>query len=68
MFGEYGKAFSDYASTLTNANKLLFNIVHNLGNIYDLIEEVVLRFKDRERQINSIGFWARMGYISGSLF
>ena len=49
MFGEYGKALSDYASTLTNANKLLFNIVHNLGNIYDLIEEVVFRIKDRER-------------------
>lgn len=49
MFGEYGKALRGYTSTLASASKLLFNIVHNLGNIYDLIEEVVFRIKDYER-------------------
>jgi len=40
---EYTLGFSQYASTITNWKKLLYNMTHNAGNVYDLIEELVYR-------------------------
>ena len=41
-------AYGLYVETMTDANKLLFNITHNLGSIYDLVEEFVYRMMDAE--------------------
>lgn len=40
---EYYMALTLYATTIKEWHKLLFNFTHNLGNIYDLIEELVYR-------------------------
>jgi len=39
MFFEYAKALEHYLDTLKDINKLLYNVTHNMGNIYDLTVE-----------------------------
>lgn len=43
MFEEYISAFESYIDTVKDPNKLLYNLTHNMGNIYDLIVEAVQR-------------------------
>jgi len=57
-----------YSATLIDPNKLLYNLVHNLGSIYDLTEELIWRSADFEKQGNTRYFWMRLGYIFGSNF
>lgn len=45
---EYYLALGLYIETLTDANKLLFNLAHNLGAIYDLTEEMIYRLSVAE--------------------
>ena len=45
---EYYLALGLYVDTLTDANRLLFNLAHNLGAIYDLVEELVYRMSQAE--------------------
>lgn len=45
----------------------MYNIAHNLGNIYDLTEEMVYRFIDWETQIEKVFFWHRYGFAMGSI-
>ncbi len=47
-FFEYYIAFRVYGNTITDINKILYNIFHNLGKIYDLTEEAVYRIIDWE--------------------
>ena len=39
MFFEYFIALQVYVSTALDWRKLMFNLLHNLGSIYDLTEE-----------------------------
>jgi hypothetical protein len=64
---EYYTGMNLYVSTLTDWHKLLFNLTHNLGNIYDLIEESVFRFKTSEDYVRRLFFWDRLGFLLGSL-
>jgi len=43
---EYYMAMGLYAATLIDVNKLLYNLVHNLGNIYDMTEELIHRMEN----------------------
>lgn len=68
MFFEYFIALQVYVNTALDWKKLLFNTLHNLGSIYDLGEETYFRIVDFENQGDTVEFWARMGFISGSIF
>ena len=68
MFFEYYKALEVYIATLLDLNKLLYNFMHNLGSIYDLVEESYWRIMDFSKQGDTSAFWARMGFIAGSNF
>ena len=65
---EYWLAIQIYFATISDFNKLLYNFTHNLGNIYDLTEEAVLRFYDFEDESQKMYFWKRMGFIFGRNF
>lgn len=41
MFFEYVEALEKYVDTLTDVDKLLYNLTHNAGNIYDLTVEAI---------------------------
>lgn len=71
---EYAGSMGVYVGTLTHVDRLLYNIAHNLGNIYDLVEEGLvrtLRVRDEDTtngEITDLDYWSRMGFISGSIF
>ena len=65
---DYSISFTLYVGTITSWEKMLYNIAHNLGNIYDLVEEAVKRTIDWEHNYLKISYWARMGYIIGRVF
>jgi len=48
--------------------KLLYNMAHNLGSIYDLTEEAVYKIIDFSSLWDSKEYWARMGLILGTNF
>ena len=53
---------------MVSGNKLLYNITHNLGSLYDLIEELTYRIMDWEEEKLNLFFWVRTGTIAGSIF
>lgn len=65
---EYYLAMGLYVGTLTSWNKLLYNLTHNMGPIYDMIEEFVHRMMDAKNEWKRSFFWERSGKILGSLF
>ena len=71
---EYSDALSVYVGTLTNFDRLVYNAAHNLGNIYDLIEEAWLRWRlhtdddPTNGGFYDLDWWARSGYIAGAVF
>lgn len=68
-FFEYSDALSSYINTMSDAKKLSYNVAHNLGNIYDLVEEGIKRsIKWDEGVWLTREYWARMGFIFGANF
>jgi hypothetical protein len=65
---EYKDAATSYVDTLTTWRKILYNLAHNLGEIYDLTYEIVKRFINYEENIKKIFFWDRLGWAIGTLF
>jgi len=63
---EYGQSLDIYVQTLKDINKVLYNSIHNLGNIYDLTEEGIKRMIDYETEYKTKIFWIRMGTILGA--
>jgi len=47
---EYKYAFDIYYNTLQDFNKLTYNTCHNLGVIYDYMEEAIYRWIDVETE------------------
>jgi len=41
---EYSDALQIYVETLTHPDRVVYNVAHNLGIIYDLVEEGLGRF------------------------
>lgn len=65
---EYYLALTFYTNTVSDWKKLIYNLAHNLGNIYDLTEEIVFRLGDVENEYLKLFFWDRIGYVFGTLF
>jgi hypothetical protein len=65
---EYYLALGLYVDTISDFNKLLYNLTHNLGPIYDMVEEFVYRMMDAKEEWKRGFFWHRSGTILGSLF
>mmetsp|Transcript_21876 Transcript_21876/g.33925 ORF Transcript_21876/g.33925 Transcript_21876/m.33925 type:complete len:198 (+) Transcript_21876:1156-1749(+) len=65
---EYYIALELYGKTATDYQKLLYNLAHNLGSIYDLTEEAVYKIIDYQEQWDTRDFWARLGLILGTNF
>lgn len=61
-------AYGLYIETMSDAQKLLYNLTHNLGSIYDLVEEFIYRIQDFENEKMNNFFWSRSGTICGALF
>ena len=61
-------AYGLYINTMTDWKKLLYNVTHNLGSVYDLTEELVYRIMDWDTEYKKEFFWSRTGTICGSLF
>ena len=57
-----------YGETGKDWRKLTYNLAHNLGNIYDMTEEGIIRSIDFMEVWETPEYWARMGYIIGSDF
>ena len=68
QFFEYVDALELYVDTLTSINKVLYNLTHNAGNIYDLTVEAIQRLKRYETGYKTKIFWKRMGFILGTQF
>lgn len=68
MFTEYVEAIMIYVITATAPKKIFFNLIRNLGSIYDSVEEIVYRCMDWEKQLNTLYFWKRVGFLGGSVF
>ncbi len=56
-----------YFETIMHPEYIVYNIAHNLGIIYDLVEEAINRFIAAEGDQQDID-WGRLGYITGSIF
>lgn len=60
---EFMKIFSDYLVTVTDYNKLFYNLVHNLGNIYDNTVDLSNLFTTLD--IENPNWWAKVGKLVG---
>ena len=68
-FFEYSEALSGYIGTMSDIRKLSYNVAHNLGNIYDLVEEGFKRSIDWDEGVYyTRPYWSRMGFIFGANF
>lgn len=65
---EYYLALGLYVGTISDINKLGYNLAHNLGPIYDMTEEFVYRMIDAKEEYKAKFFWDRSGTILGTLF
>lgn len=65
---EYYEAILLYVDTLITWRKILYNIAHNLGEIYDLTYEIVMRFINWENNIEKVFLWDRVGWALGTMF
>ena len=62
---EFVQIATDYIETIFTWRKLLFNVVHNLGNIYDCTIDLidVFRFSSPDER----EYWQRIGRNSGTI-
>jgi putative heme iron utilization protein len=65
---EYYIALGIYAQTGKSINKLTYNFAHNLGNIYDMTEEGIVRSTKIKQVYDDADYWGRMGTIVGTNF
>lgn len=56
---EYYAIFLDYVYTIIDVNKLVYNIFHNAGGIYDSITDIIDNFRYNNPAIRS--YWQRIG-------
>jgi hypothetical protein len=65
---DYGESLVGYADTLSNGDRVVYNMVHNLGSIYDLTEEGYYKIVNFKDEWDSVEYWKRMGIIVGTNF
>lgn len=54
----------DYFMTIQDWRKVLYNVIHNLGNLYDNIEELVDKFTNINE--DKLAWWSRIGFLFGN--
>jgi len=65
---EYVIAVNIYQDTVTDPLKMVYNLAHNLGSIYDVTEEGIHRSIDFNKNWNDTFYWSRMGHAAGTVF
>lgn len=60
---EYYQIVGDYFSTIINIDKTFYNVVHNLGKIYDNTVDIVDIF--RKGDPSTENYWKNLGYYFG---
>lgn len=65
---EYYLAMGLYINTISDWNKVFYNIAHNLGKIYDMVEEFIYQSIDFKSLYKKTEYWQRLGFLAGSLF
>ena len=62
---DYYKIFNGYLLTIINVNELTYNVIHNMGNIYDATTNLIdnIRFGDP----TTSEYWHRMGTDVGNI-
>ena len=65
---EYLIAGNIYMETAKDYKKVIYNLAHNLGSIYDHTWEFGIRLYNYENEWDSEEFWKRMGIIFGTNF
>ena len=56
----------NYISTITDMNKLFYNVVHNLGAIYDDVTALITIFRTPLFWYSRTD-WTNIGYYSGDI-
>lgn len=61
---EFSQIFQDYFSTVQDFDRLFYNVVHNMGKIYDntVASIDLFRFGD----VNNMNYWRNIGYYAGN--
>jgi hypothetical protein len=61
---EFGQIVQDYFSTVQDIDRLFYNIVHNMGKIYDntVASIDLIRFGEP----NNPNYWKNIGYYAGN--
>ncbi len=62
---EVGSIFGHYYNTLTTGSILLFNVAHNMGDIYDNVDSYNTLVETTEP--SDVYFWQRAGMILGEV-
>ena len=62
---EFWVIMAGYYLTLYNPMILLYNSIHNFGNIYDDIGALVYRFTNIEK--GELDWWTRIGFLIGDI-
>jgi len=61
---EFDQIVLNYFSTVGNIDMLFFNIVHNMGNIYDNVVSLTDLFRYENQE--NLNWWKNLGYYFGN--
>lgn len=57
-----------YVNTISDWNKVFYNLAHNLGMIYDMTEEFIYKSVNFKKLYKDNAYWQNLGFLIGSLF
>ena len=60
---EYYGILLDYFYTIIDVNKLVYNLAHNLGTIYDAVTNLIAIFRFESPKVRD--YWQKIGYNFG---
>ena len=60
---EFMQIGKDYFFTIQDMNKLAYNLIHNLGRIYDNVADLIDLFNDVK--LDELNWWKKTGYLLG---
>jgi hypothetical protein len=61
---EYYMIVGDYFSTILNIDKTFYNIVHNMGRIYDNTVAIIALVRTGDKE--DVNYWKNLGYYTGN--
>lgn len=60
---EYYQILLDYFYTIIDVNKLIYNIFHNAGRVYDAVTDLIDTFRFEDPGLR--GYWTNIGWNIG---